>query len=170
MDISNKTKLIETDEAIRGGIPTHDIPQEDDMYYEEIEKERVSSLSDNDPLKTLAFLFASLNLENVDHFSYSFFLEIILIDLRIFYDDQGKEKVKEVMKEISRHNTIESVKYVELKDNQFELKILYEDNKEANVTLQLEKGVSVIYENEPTYYYVVTPPSEIIEQIKTTIQ
>ncbi|MFD1609766.1 hypothetical protein [Oceanobacillus luteolus] len=170
MDINEKVKLIESGEAIRGGETSQSaVINEETALDNKTKKRNNIRLSDSNPLDPVQFLFASLALEDIDQFIFSFNVETILFEYQSL-DDTAKEQILSSMKQISRENTIDSIQYNELKNNQIELKILYEDGKEAEITLQLDRTTSINYELEPVFYNILTPISEIIEQIENTIQ
>lgn len=169
LEIDEKIELIKEGNAVRGGETTQAaVVNEETAEKNENERERIR-LSDSTALDAIQFLFASLSLQDVDQFIFTFNVETILLEYQSL-DDHAKEQIKDSMNQLSRGNTISNIKFNQLKDNKFELKIGYEDDKEAKVTLQLDKTISINYESEPTFFNIITPVSDIIEQIETTIQ
>lgn len=169
LDISEKVGLIDEGNAIRGGETTQDIVINKETTLEGRDHLPTSNVSDKTPVDAIEFLFASLFLNDVEHFTFSFNLEVILMEFQGL-DISGKNKISESMQEISRNNTIKEVQYNELRDNQMEIKITYDDDKEAEVKVKLAKAESINYSNRPYFYHIMTSPSEIIKQIEDTIQ
>lgn len=157
-----KKALIKSGEAIRGGELTQDMITNEASVDR---KEGVNVIPSDDKIDdTIQFLFAALELNDVEQFTYSFNTELILIDFQSF-DDSGKKKIKDAMDQITKDGKLKEVKYKTDEDAQtIQLKLIYDDGYETKVQLTYEKARSILFENRPYFYQITSSPMEIIQQ------
>ncbi|KAA6446985.1 hypothetical protein [Bacillus swezeyi] len=124
---------------------------------------------------TIEYFFAVIEMKDINLFISSFQEEVISADL---FSDEASDKyavAEKLMKQISRNHSLKDVQYKSRKgilgteSNTVDLKLIYDDNYEAKITIDLEQ-VKDQHDTESGHdshslYVINTPASEMIKKI-----
>jgi hypothetical protein len=131
-------------------------------------------VKNQDPKKDVVkYFIAGVLINDVDIFMSSFYAQTISEDL--FKKDVPDKTVvvKEIMHRISRNGQLKDVQYKDKKGifnsetNQLSLVLIYNDNKQATITLQVIPVEDEHGEHEEKVFVITTSAWDIINQIET---